>query len=111
MKSVNVISDSRNCLIELTHRTSDPGSWIVRRWTRFLWFKRRLSSDWFNDEEQAIQFANKMKRGNNASRVHGIRRHVVMQNADYPAKHRKGIADNKLRHSSFEGAIHERSNP
>lgn len=62
MKSVTVISNSRGCLIELTHRSSDPGSWIVTRWARFLWFRKRVSSDWFNDEQQALQFANKLKR-------------------------------------------------
>jgi hypothetical protein len=62
MKNVTVISNHRGYLIELTHRSSDPGSWIVRSWTKFLWFRKRVSSDWFNDEHQALQFANKVKR-------------------------------------------------
>jgi hypothetical protein len=61
MKNITVLSNARDCFIELTHRSSDPGSWIVRRWTKFLWFRKRISSDWFNDERQAIAFANAMK--------------------------------------------------
>jgi hypothetical protein len=53
---------NRNDLIEVTHRPSDPGSWIVRRWRRFLWFRKRISSHWFLDQEQATAFARKMKR-------------------------------------------------
>jgi hypothetical protein len=65
MKNVTVISNARDSFIELTHRDSDPGSWIVRRWTKFMWFKKRVSSDWFNDKQQALQFANEMKREHN----------------------------------------------
>ncbi|MDH4070244.1 MAG: hypothetical protein OEV30_07455 [Ignavibacteria bacterium] len=62
MKQSTIISKDRRYLIELTHRNADPGVWIVRRWKRFLGFRRRLSSDWFNDEKQALLFANRMKQ-------------------------------------------------
>src|SRR5712692_5366183 len=65
MKSSTVISNARDCFIELTHRNTDPGIWIVRRWTKFLWFKRRISSDWFSEGQQAFAFANKLKREHN----------------------------------------------
>lgn len=55
------ILNTRNSLIELTHSDSDAGSWKVRRWKRFLWFKRRISSDWFLDEKQALVFAQQLK--------------------------------------------------
>ena len=57
-----VISNARDCLVELIHRDSDPASWIVRRCKRVLWFKKRISSDWFIDEKQALEFANEIKR-------------------------------------------------
>jgi hypothetical protein len=60
MKQTTVISSGRHCHIEITHRSSDPGSWIVRRSRMFLWFKRRISSDWFIDDQQAVRFAEKM---------------------------------------------------
>jgi hypothetical protein len=63
MDHVTIISNARDCFIELTHRDADPGLWIVRRTRRFLWFRRRISSDWFNDERQANDFAQKLKRG------------------------------------------------
>ncbi len=62
LKDITVISNARDCFIELTHRNSDPGVWIVRRWTKFLWFKKRVSSHWFNDGQQAVAFANQTKK-------------------------------------------------
>ena len=63
MKQVTVLFHTEDCFIELIHRDSDPSSWIVRRWKKFLWFKRRLSSDWFNDRQQALAFVDETKRG------------------------------------------------
>ncbi|HEY9165230.1 MAG TPA: hypothetical protein VIS48_03615 [Candidatus Kryptonia bacterium] len=57
-----VISNARDCFIELIHRESDPASWVVKCWTKFLCFKKQISSDWFNDEKQAFAFANEIKR-------------------------------------------------
>ncbi len=62
MKHITVISNERDCSIELTHHDSDQSTWIVRRWKKFLWFKKQISSDWFNDERQAIAFANELKQ-------------------------------------------------
>ena len=62
MKEITVLSNERNCFIELTHSSYDPGSWIVRRWKKILWFKKRISSDWFTDKQQALDFANAMKQ-------------------------------------------------
>ena len=56
-----VVSNARDCFVELIHRESEPTTWIVRRWKKFLWFKKRVSSDWFNDEQQALAFANDIK--------------------------------------------------
>jgi hypothetical protein len=72
MKKTTVISSARDCFIEVTHRNSDPGVWIVRRWTRFLCLKKRISSDWFNDENQAMAFANKMKKGHDGHLGHRV---------------------------------------
>jgi len=58
----DVISNDRDCFIELSHRTSDPGSWIVRRWKIVWWFRKRVSSNWFLDKQQALAFAAGMKR-------------------------------------------------
>jgi hypothetical protein len=62
MKTTTVISNARDCVIELTHRDSDPGVWIVRTWSKFMWFKKRISSAWFNEEQQALAFANELKQ-------------------------------------------------
>ena len=62
MKKTTVISNARDCVIELTHRDTDPGTWIVRHATRFMWFKQRISSHWFNDESQALAFADELKQ-------------------------------------------------
>ncbi|HQT91607.1 MAG TPA: hypothetical protein PL001_06220 [Candidatus Kryptobacter bacterium] len=62
MKKI-IISNARDCFIELIHRDSEPAAWIVRRWTKSLWFKKRVSSHWFSDERQALEFANGIKFG------------------------------------------------
>jgi hypothetical protein len=62
MKEIFVISNDRDCFIELTHRDSDPSVWIVRRWTKFMWFKKQISSDWFINRSQAFAYAKEMKR-------------------------------------------------
>jgi hypothetical protein len=60
MKERIIISSAGNCVVELIHGDSDPLSWIVRRWRKYFWFKKRLSSDWFNDRDQALAFANEL---------------------------------------------------
>jgi hypothetical protein len=62
MKTVALILDTRDNLINITHNDSDSGMWIVRYFKKVLWFKIRISSDWFNDERQATAFALGMKQ-------------------------------------------------
>ena len=62
MKDITVISDARDCFIQLIHSDSDAGVWKVRRWEKIFWFKKRISSDWFIDGDQALAFAQAMKR-------------------------------------------------
>lgn len=56
MKNITILSDFRDCFITLTHSYSDPSSWIEKRWTKLMWFKRLVSTDWFNDEQQALAY-------------------------------------------------------
>ena len=56
-----IISNIRNCFIEVLHHNADPSTWIVRRWKKFLWFKKRISSDWFINRQQAFAYAHEMK--------------------------------------------------
>jgi hypothetical protein len=65
MQVTTVISNARDCFIELIHRNSDPGSWIIKRWTKLIWFKKLISADWFNDEKQALAFAQTMMQEHN----------------------------------------------
>lgn len=62
MKKITVFSDSRKCFIDLLHDDSDPVCWIVRRWRKYIGFKKWLSSDWFNEREQAVAFADGLVR-------------------------------------------------
>jgi hypothetical protein len=57
-----VISSLRDCYIELLHHTSDPSTWIVRRWKKLRWYKERISSEWFTNEQQAYAYAYEMKK-------------------------------------------------
>jgi hypothetical protein len=62
MKNITVISNKRDSIIEVSHRSSDSGAWIVSRWRKKLWYRERISSHWFNDKEQAYAFAHEMNR-------------------------------------------------
>jgi hypothetical protein len=62
MKNVTVISNNRDSIIEVSHRSSDSGAWIVGEWRRKLWYRKRISSHWFIDKEQAFAFAHELKR-------------------------------------------------
>src|SRR5258708_3060120 len=62
MDETTIIVDSQSCLIEVAHRDADPGTWIVRRGKKFLWFKKWTSSDWFSTRQQALTFADELKR-------------------------------------------------
>ena len=57
-----IISNLRDCFIEVLHHESDPSVWIVRRWKKILWFKKRISSDWFISRQQAFAYANEIKQ-------------------------------------------------
>ena len=70
MKQVTVLLDTRDCYIELSHHDSDHGSWIVRLREKILWWKRQISSDWFIDRQQAVAFADEMKREHDTFRCH-----------------------------------------
>jgi hypothetical protein len=63
MDETTIIENTRACHVEVTHRDSDPGTWIIRRWKKFLWFRKQVSTDWFSDKQQALAFANEIKRG------------------------------------------------
>ena len=63
MKNSMIISKENGSFTELIHRDSDPGMWIVRRWKKSFLFKKLISSDWFNGREQALKFADSIKKG------------------------------------------------
>jgi hypothetical protein len=69
-QSRTIISKSRNCFIEVLHRGSDPSIWIVRRWKRILFFKKRISSDWFINRQQAYTYAYEMLQNNQHHRLY-----------------------------------------
>jgi hypothetical protein len=56
--------------VEITHRESDPGVWIVRRRRHTFFGWRDISSNWFNTEEDAEEFA----RAGAGSNDHGLMR-------------------------------------
>jgi hypothetical protein len=68
-KRRTVISGARDCFIEILHRDSDPGTWIVRRWKKYLCLKKRISSDWFTDRKQAYRYAYDMNQKNRHHRL------------------------------------------
>ena len=75
-----IISNIRKCFIEVLHHDADPSTWIVRRWKKLLWFKKRISSDWFINRQQAFAYAYEMKqdysRHNSKHEIRESRRHA-----------------------------------
>jgi len=68
MNTRTVISNDRNCYIELLNFDMDPNVWFVRRFKKSVLFKKQISSDRFIDVAQAKRFAEKMKRACEGSR-------------------------------------------
>jgi hypothetical protein len=62
MKRVTFLSNVRECVIELTWNDVAPASWTVRHATRMMWFKQRIGSRSFSDEQQALAFADELKQ-------------------------------------------------
>ncbi|MBI1804958.1 MAG: hypothetical protein HY033_13100 [Ignavibacteriae bacterium] len=60
-KSRLVIQNSHSCRIEVMYNPTDPTVWIVQQWKKFLGFTWQISSEWFNDEQQARVYANELK--------------------------------------------------
>ena len=56
-KFETTIADSAGCNITLYHDPDDPSTWIVRKYTRQLFWKRCELSRWFNTREQAQAYA------------------------------------------------------
>jgi hypothetical protein len=56
-----IVSNLQDCFIEVLHRDADSNLWMVRRCKKVLWFKKRISSDWFVNRQQAFIFAHAMK--------------------------------------------------
>jgi len=65
MTTTALIVNNRTLVIELSHNENDQSVWIVRSWKKFLCFRKRHSSDWLNSEQQAITFAQALKRNYN----------------------------------------------
>ena len=54
--SKEVIKSASGKLVELIHRDSDPSMWIVNVYKKVIFFKKRISSKWFSDKEEALQY-------------------------------------------------------
>jgi hypothetical protein len=61
MNTQTIISTVPQLRIEVTHRDSDPGMWIVRTVRKRLFWTEHISSDWFNSEPQAMAFAQELQ--------------------------------------------------
>jgi hypothetical protein len=57
MKKLTVLSSTHRCRVTLAHSYTDPLTWIVEHSTKLMWFKKLISIHWFNDEHQALAFA------------------------------------------------------
>ena len=64
MSKTTIISNAAGCYIQVIHNDSNPTVWIVKRSKKFLGFKKTISSDWFTNGQNALEFAKKLKRQN-----------------------------------------------
>ena len=62
MKNTIIVSNSRECFIDVINDDADPNTWFVRRWKSNYETKKQISSDRFSNKQQAMAFAQSMKR-------------------------------------------------
>ncbi|TAK52014.1 MAG: hypothetical protein EPO24_15490 [Bacteroidetes bacterium] len=62
MVTTIIISNTRECHITITHDDTDPGAWVVHCSKKGLLIEKNLTTDWFTNKEQAVKFADVMKR-------------------------------------------------
>jgi hypothetical protein len=55
-----ILSAGDNYYVEVLQTNRAGSVWTVRLFKKLLFFKRRLSSDWFLDEEQAKRFGEQL---------------------------------------------------
>lgn len=53
--------DSSGHSIEVFNLPSDPIMWVVRKYKKILFFKKMISSKWFNDKDQAFDYFEKLR--------------------------------------------------
>jgi len=66
MNNRTIVSNNPKCFVEVLHRDSDPSVWIVRQWRKGFWLRKRVSSNWFINEQQALAFAQRIQRQHDA---------------------------------------------
>jgi hypothetical protein len=59
-------------VVEITHRESDPGMWIVRRRRKTFFGMRDISSNWFSLEADAEAFAEGGAGFNDRPKMQGL---------------------------------------
>ncbi len=64
MKNIIIVSSARDCYIDILHDDADPELWFVRRWKTYFETKKHVSTNRFTDKQQALTFAQTMKREN-----------------------------------------------
>ena len=62
VKKIIVLSSAHHCCVTLTHSYGDPLTWVVEHSTKLMWFKKLISTDWFNNEQQALAFARNIEQ-------------------------------------------------
>jgi hypothetical protein len=57
-----IVPSDKRYSIELTQTTGNGSPWTVRVFKKTLFFRRRISSDWFLNGDQARRFAEQIAR-------------------------------------------------
>ena len=52
-----VFSDSGSRKVVLINRISDPSMWIIYVYKKILFFKKKMQTYWFTNQEDAEEFA------------------------------------------------------
>lgn len=69
-KTETVISSIPGCYIKILHYPEDPATWIVKKLKRRLFGKKEILTRWFSRKDQAVKFAEDLKRDYEHSRKH-----------------------------------------
>lgn len=58
---IKSVKDKSGNTIDVFNLPSDPNMWVVRKYKKIFIFKKMITSKWFNDKDQALEYVEELK--------------------------------------------------